>query len=368
MVYRVASAAQEAAASSFSEAKESLSSSLSGSQSIAHDACDDVKSLASAARKVKTGDTHRIVCEATQTVRSVASTGIKSDNTGWTSDIWKPLTVVVIQLVTMNACWSTEHRNMYDPFSTISVTVPIVMTVVYVVGILYAKNVWMKEREPFNIKACMVMYNLFQTVFNAWWVVACLYEVFSVNGPTLASGADKSPSGFNLGFLIWVYYNNKYIEMLDTVFMVLRKKNTQITFLHMWHHTLILWSWWAVVRFACGGCSYFGALLNSTVHVMMYAYYLLTILRVRCPWKRHLTQVQLTQFVVCLMHSLYALAFTESYPRWVISLEVFVMINMLVLFADFYKKAYDKKARSTGVNENAKITIGETEKERTKIM
>lgn len=33
----------------------------------------------------------------------------------------------------------------------------------------------------------------------------------------------------------------RYIELLDTVFMILRKKNQQLSFLHVYHHTLILW-------------------------------------------------------------------------------------------------------------------------------
>jgi elongation of very long chain fatty acids protein 4 len=36
---------------------------------------------------------------------------------------------------------------------------------------------------------------------------------------------------------IWWYFFSKSIELLDTVWMVLRKKNNQITFLHVFHHS-----------------------------------------------------------------------------------------------------------------------------------
>ncbi len=39
----------------------------------------------------------------------------------------------------------------------------------------------------------------------------------------------------------WVFYFSKFIELLDTVFFVLRKKNNQITFLHLFHHGNICW-------------------------------------------------------------------------------------------------------------------------------
>lgn len=38
---------------------------------------------------------------------------------------------------------------------------------------------------------------------------------------------------------VWLYYICKITELLDTVFFVLRKKQNQITFLHVYHHTLM---------------------------------------------------------------------------------------------------------------------------------
>lgn len=57
---------------------------------------------------------------------------------------------------------------------------------------------------------------------------------------------------------VWLYYICKITELLDTVFFVLRKKQNQITFLHVYHHTLMPF---------CGfiGLKYFaGALLDFT--------------------------------------------------------------------------------------------------------
>jgi elongation of very long chain fatty acids protein 7 len=38
---------------------------------------------------------------------------------------------------------------------------------------------------------------------------------------------------------VWLYYMAKIIELLDTVFFVLRKKNSQVSFLHLYHHSLM---------------------------------------------------------------------------------------------------------------------------------
>ena len=86
--------------------------------------------------------------------------------------------------------------------------------------------------------------------------------------------------------------------------MVVRKKNAQISFLHVYHHVIIMWSWFIVCKIGAGGGGYFGAMFNGGIHVAMYGYYLLRLLDVSCPWKKLLTKAQLFQFCVCFVHGL----------------------------------------------------------------
>ena len=53
--------------------------------------------------------------------------------------------------------------------------------------------------------------------------------------------------------VLWWYFFSKAIELMDTVLMVLRKKSTQITFLHVFHHATMLNIWWWVMTFIPGG-------------------------------------------------------------------------------------------------------------------
>ena len=53
--------------------------------------------------------------------------------------------------------------------------------------------------------------------------------------------------------VIWWYYFSKIIELLDTVFFILRKKNNQITFLHVYHHSTMVPLWWIGVKWYAGG-------------------------------------------------------------------------------------------------------------------
>lgn len=69
-------------------------------------------------------------------------------------------------------------------------------------------------------------------LLNCWCVWVLCQEVA---GYGMAKGMtfwgnryDPSMAGFRVGFAIWVHYNNKYVELLDTAWMLLRKKDRQV--------------------------------------------------------------------------------------------------------------------------------------------
>lgn len=79
-----------------------------------------------------------------------------------------------------------------------------------------------------------------------------------------------------LGYL---YLINKIIDLLDTIFFVLRKKDKQITFLHVFHHAfMVLGVYWTNRFYGMGGLTAVVGLLNTLVHTIMYYYYMRTAL------------------------------------------------------------------------------------------
>lgn len=52
--------------------------------------------------------------------------------------------------------------------------------------------------------------------------------------------------------LCWWYYISKLTEFADTMFFVLRKKDSQISFLHLYHHSLTPIETWVLVKFIAG--------------------------------------------------------------------------------------------------------------------
>lgn len=55
--------------------------------------------------------------------------------------------------------------------------------------------------------------------------------------------------------VMYWYFFSKSVELMDTVLMVIRKKNGQITFLHVFHHASMLNIWWWVMMFIPAGAS-----------------------------------------------------------------------------------------------------------------
>ncbi|CAB3377381.1 Hypothetical predicted protein [Cloeon dipterum] len=163
-----------------------------------------------------------------------------------------------------------------------------------------------------------------------------------------------SPVAMRMAHLCWWYYISKLTEFLDTLFFVMRKKNNQISLLHVYHHSMTPIMTWVLVRFLAGGHGTFSNLINNLVHVVMYFYYMMTAMGPQYQkyiwWKKHLTTVQLVQFLMVFVHSANALFSDCSYPKLISAFLVVHSCIFFGLFLDFYIKAYrrDKSRKGSG--------------------
>ena len=142
---------------------------------------------------------------------------------------------------------------------------------------------------------------------------------------------------------------SKIIELLDSIFFILRGKYNQLTFLHVYHHSTMIMMGWLMANFAPGGNSVFGPALNCDIHVLMYSYYFLSSFGPKMQkylwWKKYLTRLQLTQFLVNLA---FLLNFIRDPTQCEWSLELtwiktILMISFFVLFMNFYIQTYNRK-------------------------
>uniref|UniRef100_A0A1B6CS52 Elongation of very long chain fatty acids protein n=1 Tax=Clastoptera arizonana TaxID=38151 RepID=A0A1B6CS52_9HEMI len=229
-------------------------------------------------------------------------------------------------------------------------TILICLTYALIVKVIGPK--FMEKRKPYQLRKILIAYNFFQVLLSAWLfyeaIVAGWFSTYSFRCQPV--DYSYSPKALRTASSCWWYYFSKFVEFFDTFFFVLRKKNDQITRLHVIHHGVMPLSTWFGVKFTPGGHSTFFGMLNTFVHIIMYAYYMLAAIGPQMQkylwWKKYLTSLQMIQFILVMAHAFQLLFIDCNYPKafvWWIGLHA---IMFYFLFSDFYKQAYKKSNNS----------------------
>jgi hypothetical protein len=154
-------------------------------------------------------------------------------------------------------------------------------------------------------------------------------------------------------FTCWLFYMSKWLDYMDTFFIITRSKWRQLSFLHMFHHSSMIALTWVATHYHPCGYFLIAAQLNAPVHFIMYFYYLLSSFPSLTPflwWKNYITSVQLLQFVTGTICTLYCFCGTAMGYHSGLSLYFtfsFIMYGIILfyLFSNFYKATYSKKPK-----------------------
>ncbi|KAF6198718.1 hypothetical protein GE061_008470 [Apolygus lucorum] len=227
----------------------------------------------------------------------------------------------------------------------------ICLTYVFIVKYLGPKL--MENRKPFELNKLMIVYNALSVAFSC----SIVYEAAICGWMTTYSFScqpvdySNDPLAVRMAEASWYYFFSKFIEFFDTFFFVLRKKNNQISTLHVIHHAIMPFSVWWGVKFVPGGHPTFFGWLNSMVHAIMYSYYLLAALGPKVQkylwWKKYLTKLQIIQFVLIGIHSGQLFFIECEVPvafAWVIAAHA---VLFYVLFNRFYEETYSTDKSKT---------------------
>uniref|UniRef100_A0A4W2FBH2 Elongation of very long chain fatty acids protein 1 n=1 Tax=Bos indicus x Bos taurus TaxID=30522 RepID=A0A4W2FBH2_BOBOX len=239
---------------------------------------------------------------------------------------------------------------------------PLLMTSIlltYVYFVLSLGPRIMANRKPFQLRGFMVVYNFSLVALSLYIVYEFLMSGWLSSYTWRCDPVDFSnnPEALRMVRVAWLFLFSKFIELIDTLIFVLRKKDGQVTFLHVFHHSVLPWSWWWGVKIAPGGMGSFHAMINSSVHVVMYLYYGLSALGpVAQPylwWKKHMTAIQLIQFVLVSLHiSQYYFLPSCNYQYPVIIHLIWMYGTIFfVLFSNFWYQSYTKGKRLPRVSQ-----------------
>ena len=157
----------------------------------------------------------------------------------------------------------------------------------YLLAIVIGKRM-MKNRQPYACTTAMKYYNLFNVIAN---LIGFLAAFVGTNFGLDVWGCKKKYFAPHLLLLGYGYLLLKFVDFLDTLFFILRKKDNQITFLHVTHHCLMPITCYVGLKFVPYGNTGFTPLINSFVHVIMYWYYYLAGMGYQNSlwWKKYIT-------------------------------------------------------------------------------
>ncbi|EDS40638.1 elongation of very long chain fatty acids protein 4 [Culex quinquefasciatus] len=239
-----------------------------------------------------------------------------------------------------------ELPLMADPLPTCG------LIICYLLWVLLIGPMYMRDRKPMDLRRVIIFYNLFQVLLSGYMfyehLMAGWLRGYSFSCQTV--DYDDGPLSRRMFNLCYVYYLSKLTEFADTVFFVLRKKQSQITDLHVYHHSLTPMEAWILTKFIAGGNATFPNIINNFVHVLMYFYYMLSAMGPRYQkylwWKKYMTEVQIIQFILCIGHCINALVTGCPFPRFISTLLLINASIFLALFMNFYIQSYKRRPKA----------------------
>lgn len=207
----------------------------------------------------------------------------------------------------------------------------------------------MKNRKPFELRNTLLAYNCFMVFLNVYFFARSLFT-FKFGKLLLEFQFPTDYDNFSEDKLEQVsfchlYLLSKLLDFMDTFFFVLRKKSSQLTPLHLYHHASVPFCVWLAVAFApTAGVNGIFPIFNSLVHVVMYSYYALSAMGPAIQkylwWKKYITQIQLVQFIIFFFYGGTYFFYQTNWPRVLMYTAIAQPPLYLVMFFSFYIRSY----------------------------
>lgn len=152
------------------------------------------------------------------------------------------------------------------------------------------RDIYRENRQKW--KGLMITYNLGLCLFSlvcAVWMTSIIAA-----SPSYGFSVDNFQDS-NYKTIVFWFYISKYVEFIDTFFLLLQKK--PVSWLQWIHHIGAPLDVGLLYYTKDPGAHLF-VILNGYIHVLLYAYYAATIAEVKLSGKWWLTALQITQFNV----------------------------------------------------------------------
>ncbi|XP_032586695.1 elongation of very long chain fatty acids protein F [Drosophila mojavensis] len=222
----------------------------------------------------------------------------------------------------------------------------------YLLFTLKLGPIYMRKRQPYNVKAFMLVYNIVQVIYNGIMFSYGVYRVIinpAYDNKCMESFPLDHPLKPTERWATYIFFLNKLLDLMDTVFFVLRKSYKQITTLHLYHHVIMVYGpYWVIRMYGTGGQYAMMGFFNSFVHTVMYSYYFISALYPELKgslwWKKYITLLQLAQFILLFFQPIHVLIFnpTCGFPMGLHLMQLAAATSFIIMFSNFYYHAYIK--------------------------
>lgn len=114
----------------------------------------------------------------------------------------------------------------------------------------------MEKRKPYNLKGLLAVYNLSQVVACCYLISGILSNEFNIIKFWKCQAVDYNTNNKSIEILTYSYHTFllKLLELVETVFFVMRKKQNQVSKLHVYHHVSTAILGWIMVKYTGGKC------------------------------------------------------------------------------------------------------------------
>ena len=183
-----------------------------------------------------------------------------------------------------------------------------------------------------HIQSFIFYYNWFQVLLSLSISIYGI-TIFNADNPLLLN--DFNENTYIKNFIL-MHAFSKVVDFIDTAILITCGK--QLSFLHTYHHFSIGLIWFYLYNENINSV-YFGAMLNSIVHTVMYFYY--NYSHKMKYFKSWITSMQIMQFIVLIIHPIIFIYNTDN--NWYNKLaffQILYQISMIILFSNFYYKNY----------------------------
>ncbi|KAK7694661.1 hypothetical protein QCA50_001849 [Cerrena zonata] len=219
--------------------------------------------------------------------------------------------------------------------------------------VIFSVRAYMKDRPPMKLQFLFQVHNIFLSLGSLLLLSLIMEEVVPMvwKHGAFWGMCHEGMWTSRLEFYYMINYSFKYIELLDTLFLALKKK--PLAFLHVFHHSATALLCFTQLN-GQTSIQWVPISINLLVHVIMYYYYYATAGGAKIWWKKYLTTLQIAQFVVDLFavyfgtYSYYAANYFPHLPHFgtcagTEAAAVFgcvLLSSYLVLFINFYIQTY----------------------------